>query len=174
VRGRVGITGSIPENEFQSAKLQFGAGMNPGSWIQIGSSITEPGDNIWLGTWDTTDIKDGVYALQLVLVKENQRIFKISKIVSVDNTAPEIIISTDLSGGISFSPGKELLIITEFENPSEIKQVDFFLNNDLVGSRTTAPYLIPWRMELGEHSLAIRAIDLAGNRAELELDFIVK
>ena len=33
VRGNVGITGSIPDDEFQSAKLQFGTGMNPRTWI---------------------------------------------------------------------------------------------------------------------------------------------
>jgi membrane carboxypeptidase/penicillin-binding protein len=175
VNGKVGITGSLPELEFQSAKLQYGVGMNPGSWVQIGSMIDEPGENIWLGAWDTTELEDGVYSLQLILVKEDQRLSKISRILSVDNTSPEIKIRADLSEGIiNYSPGQELLLIAEFDNSSEIDKVDFYLDNQFVGSRTTSPYLIPWMMQLGDHTLAIKAIDQAGNQSQLEVDFVVE
>jgi len=174
VNGQVGILGSIPPEDFLSARLQFGSGMNPGSWVQIGPDINDPGDAIWLGSLDTTELDDGVYALQLVLIKENQQIKKVSRIVSVDNTIPVIDFNSDISEGtVEYIRGKDFLFEAEFVNNSEIDQVDFYLNGLLLGSRKTPPYLIPWEMQLGEYQLMIKAIDLAGNQAELVVDFNV-
>jgi penicillin-binding protein 1A len=175
VNGRVRIVGTIPEEGFQSARLQYGLGMNPGSWLQIGPEITAPADNVWLGSWDTSKIADGVYAMQLVLIKENQQVEKFSLVVSVDNTPPEIILKSDLSEGmLVFEHGKEVIIEVEFENSSEIRQVDFYLDGQLLSSRKTTPYLHLWLTQIGSHELTITAVDQAGNRSDLTVQFDVQ
>ncbi len=174
VNGRVRIIGSIPEDEFVSARLQYGNGLNPGSWIQIGPEISTPSFFTRLGTWDTTNLEDGIYALQLVLIKERQQIEKTSLIVSVDNTPPSMIFTTDLAGGeIHFQQGGEILFEVEFENNSEIDQVDIYLNGELLSSRKIAPYILPWSMILGEYELRITAQDQAGNSVEYSTIFEV-
>jgi len=81
---------------------------------------------------------------------------------------------SDISEGtVEYIRGKDFLFEAEFVNNSEIDQVDFYLNGLLLGSRKTPPYLIPWEMQLGEYQLMIKAIDLAGNQAELVVDFNV-
>ncbi len=166
VNGRINIIGSIPEEGFVSARLQYGMGLNPSAWIQIGPEIIEPADSSRLGFWDTTDLKDGIYALQLVLIMERQQVEKVSLIISVDNTPPEMEFVTDLFGGeISYQEDTEILFEVEFENNSEIDQVEFFLNEDLLSTRKVAPYIVPWLMVSGQYEVQIIARDQAGNTA---------
>jgi hypothetical protein len=174
VRGLVGIHGSVPEEGFVSARLQYGIGLNPRSWLQIGPDITSPAENRLLGRWDTTDLEEGIYALQLVVIQEAQQIEKRSLILSVDNTVPEIIMITDLADReIPFQSGRDLLIEVGFANPSEIALVEFYMDGNLVTSRRIDPFIIPWRYVMGAHELTIRATDQAGNKAEQSVEFRV-
>ena len=174
VRGRVRISGSIPEEGFVSARLQYGIGLNPRSWLQIGEDITSPVENRSLGTWDTIDLAEGVYALQLVVIQEGQQIQKRSLILSVDNTPPELILITDLSGGeVTFQRGEDLLLEVRFTNPSEIEEVNFLMDDILLASRRVSPFIVPWQLVLGPHDLVVRALDQAGNKAELSVEFSV-
>ncbi|MEJ2446905.1 MAG: transglycosylase domain-containing protein, partial [Anaerolineales bacterium] len=173
VRDRVWITGSIPEEDFLTARLQFGAGLNPHSWLQIGEELRSPVNGGYLGTWDTSGLEEGIYALQLVLIKTGQEIEKTSLLVSVDNTPPEIILVTDLTGNISYQSGKDLLLEVQFQNSSEIDQVVFRMDGQQLASRKVEPFLTLWPLELGEHHLLVTARDQAGNRSELEVDFNV-
>ena len=150
VNGRVSIIGSIPEEDFVSARLQYGMGLNPRAWIQIGPDILEPADSSRLEFWDTTDLDDGIYALQLILIMEEQQVEKVSLIISVDNTPPEMEFVTDLFGGeIPYKEDTEILFEVEFENYSEIDLVEFFLNDDLLSIRKTTPFIVPWLMVPG-------------------------
>jgi hypothetical protein len=134
----------------------------------------QPVQNRLLGTWDTTDLGEGIYALQLVVIQESQQIEKRSLILSVDNTKPEIILITDLAGReIQFQSEKDLLIEVRFTNPSEIALVEFFMDDYLLGTRRVDPFIIPWKYGLGAHELRIRALDQAGNKAELSVEFDV-
>ncbi len=174
VRGKVRIYGSIPEEGFISARLQYGSGLNPRSWLQIGADIRSPVEDRYLGTWDTTELEEGIYALQLVVIQENQQIQKRSLILSVDNTAPEIILITDFSGGeVSYQWGRNLLLEVRFTNPSEIEEVEFILDGDLLATRRVEPFVHPWLLVLGSHDLVINAVDQAGNQAELKVTFNV-
>ncbi len=174
VNKRVWFSGSIPAEGFSSARLQYGLGLNPGSWIQIGSDITAAVDNTRLGTWDTHDLEDGVYAIQLVVIQENQQIDKVSLVLSVDNSPPEIRLKTNISETILFDQGRDLIFEVDFENNSEIEKVDFYLNSILLGSRKNAPFLYSWEMKPGRYDLRISASDLAGNKSEIRVDFTVQ
>jgi membrane carboxypeptidase/penicillin-binding protein len=174
VHGYVRITGSIPEDGFNSARLQYGKGMNPSSWLQIGADILSPADRERLGVWETNNLEDGLYALQLVLVREHLQIEKVSLVVSVDNTPPEIGLISDLDGEIiPFEKGKELLFEAVFENNNEIQKVDFYINSYKVSSREVPPFVLPWQMALGDIELRIVAVDHANNQSELIYSFEV-
>ena len=174
VHGYVRIMGSIPEDGFNSARLQYGKGMNPTSWLQIGEDILSPADRERLGIWETDNIEDGLYALQLVLVGEQLQIEKVSLVVSVDNTPPEIGLISDLAGNIiPFEEGKELLFEAVFENNNEIQKVIFYINSDNVSSREVPPFVLPWQMILGDIELRIVAVDQANNQSELIYNFEV-
>ena len=142
-------------------------GMNPGSWLQIGEEITEPGIQRRLGFWDTRELEDGIYALQLVMIQERQGIQKSSLVISVDNTPPEINLPGLPAGGeIISQSGDEFLIEVAFENQSEISQVNYYLDGDLIYTREFPPFIYPWKLIAGEHELLVTALDQAGNQSE--------
>jgi membrane carboxypeptidase/penicillin-binding protein PbpC len=174
VRGETQVIGSLPEEGFDSARLQYGMGMNPGSWLQIGTEITAPGKNISLGTWDTKNLEDGIYALQLVKIGERQEVDKTSLVVSVDNTPPEILLVTDYSDQeITYQAGKEVVFQADFANQSEIQKVRFYIDSGLKSTRTSFPFVYTWPLTLGEHRLRITAEDQAGNQGEQSITFQV-
>jgi membrane carboxypeptidase/penicillin-binding protein len=174
VHGDVRISGSIPEDGFNSARLQYGKGMNPTSWLQIGPDILSPAARGRLGTWETDNLEDGLYALQLVLVGEQMQIEKVSLVVSVDNTPPEIGLTSDLTGEmIPFKKGKELLFEAVFENNNEIQKVVFYINSRQVSSREVPPFILLWTMTPGDIELRIMAEDQANNQSELIYTFKV-
>jgi len=174
VHGDVRIIGAIPEDGFYSARLQYGKGMNPTSWLQIGEDILSPSTGKRLGIWETDNLEDGLYALQLVLVGEQQQIEKVSLVVSVDNTPPEIGLISDLDGEtILFEEGKELLFEAVFENNNEIQEVVFYINSYKVSSREAPPFVLLWEMTPGDIELRIVAEDHANNQSELIFTFEV-
>jgi hypothetical protein len=174
VRGRVSISGSLPTEEFVSARLQYGQGMSPKSWLQIGQEITSPRSSGRLAFWDTQDLEDGIYAIQLVLVKSGQQIEKVSTVVSVDNSPPEVRLTTDFQDKqIPYQSGEELLFIAEVSNLSEIESVSFYINSELVTTREIPPYLYSWPITLGNFDLRVVATDQANNQGEYEVSFTV-
>jgi membrane peptidoglycan carboxypeptidase len=73
ISGRVEITGTAAGEGFQYYRIQVGQGLNPREWIQIGGDVTAPVTNDLLAEWDTTGLS-GLYAIQLVVVYEDQRV----------------------------------------------------------------------------------------------------
>lgn len=72
VAGKVTVTGSAGGEAFLLYRLQYGAGLNPQSWYQIGEDVTTPVREGKLGEWDTTGLQ-GLYVLQLQVVYTDQR-----------------------------------------------------------------------------------------------------
>ena len=108
------------------------------------------------------------------MVREQLQIEKVSLVVSVDNTPPEIGLISDLDGEIiPFEKGKELLFEAVFENNNEIQKVDFYINSYKVSSREVPPFVLPWQMTLGDIELRIVAVDHANNQSELIYTFEV-
>ncbi len=73
VSGRVQFTGTAAGNGFQYYRIQVGEGLNPREWRQVGGDMTTPVINAPLAEWDTTGL-NGLYAIQLVVVYEDQRV----------------------------------------------------------------------------------------------------
>jgi len=65
VEGIVEIRGSVPVENFASAKLSYAyAGENVEDWFLIANIETPKQDDV-LGVWDTTTITDGFYEIRL-------------------------------------------------------------------------------------------------------------
>ena len=65
VEGIVEIRGSVPDENFASAKLSYAYdGENAEDWFLI-SNIDAPTQDEVLGVWDTTTITDGTYQIRL-------------------------------------------------------------------------------------------------------------
>ncbi len=72
VAGMVTIEGSAHSGSaagagFDSYRLDYGSGLYPGTWTQIGATATVPLTQSVLGTWDTGLLPDGKYSLRLTV-----------------------------------------------------------------------------------------------------------
>jgi len=162
LRDRVSVKGGMSAENFVSYRVQVGKGLNPETWQQIGQEEKPPLQGEALIIWDTEEMDDGLYAIQLVVVREGQKVDKASTLVSIDNTAPEV--SLDLGGGrYEFRRGKEILIRGQAVDNASIEEVKFYINDLLVASRQSPPFVVPWTLEPGSHDVKVLARDKAGN-----------
>jgi membrane peptidoglycan carboxypeptidase len=82
--GQVTVTGSAAGENFLFYRLQFGAGLNPQAWYQIGEDTPTPVADGTLGEWDTTGL-NGLYVLQLQVVYLDQTSKTASVVVNLTN-----------------------------------------------------------------------------------------
>jgi membrane peptidoglycan carboxypeptidase len=71
VSGVVTVTGRAASGDFESYRLEYGAGASPAAWTVIQES-TAPVSDAVLGSWDTRGLAPGTYTLRLV-VKDKVR-----------------------------------------------------------------------------------------------------
>jgi membrane peptidoglycan carboxypeptidase len=84
LRGAVEIRGSAAGADFAYYRLEYGQGLNPQTWVQIGSNATEPVEEGILAAWDTTGL-NGLYALRLLVVRGDMRVERAVILVSLAN-----------------------------------------------------------------------------------------
>ncbi len=82
--GSLIIRGTAQGSNFSYYRLQYGLGLNPQNWTQIGSDISNHVMNGRLAVWDTTGLK-GLYSLQLLVIHEDHSLQTTSVQVTLDN-----------------------------------------------------------------------------------------
>jgi hypothetical protein len=84
VSGMVKITGTASGDGFDHFLVQVGKGLNPQEWIQVGGAGAQRIENGVLAEWDTSGL-EGLYAVQLVVVRADQRVETAVTQVTVKN-----------------------------------------------------------------------------------------
>jgi hypothetical protein len=172
-RGRIKITGTAAGADFVSYRLEYGQGLYPQDWVQIGIDSTTPQTEGVLGEWDTTGL-DGLYALRLMVVRSDQRLEQAVAQVTLDNTPPRVAISYPQAGQeVSLAQEPQVALQAQANDPFMAK-VEFYVDKVLVGESEAAPYGVIWKAKAGSHTLRAVAADRAGNTAEASIDFTVK
>ncbi len=112
---------------------------------------------------DPSSWPDGDYQLRLAVFStdSNTPVATTSVPVIVDHTPPTVAWQSPHDGD-SFKAGKVMLTAT-VSDPNGIDQVRFRVDSHDLGSATHAPYQIGWVAEAGKHTLAVLALDKAGN-----------
>lgn len=176
VSGVVDIIGTVQTQDLTSYRIQIGQGLNPASWLQIGEDLTRKISNRKIVEWDTTSIEDGLYAMRLMVIRENFQLDTHTIQVSVDNTPPngKIIYPTADRTIPRSSQGTITLQAEAFDNAG-INRVEWWLDGKMVGSNTQIPYSYPISINAGKHTLFIKIFDVAGNEIiSSEFEFVVE
>jgi membrane carboxypeptidase/penicillin-binding protein PbpC len=172
-RGMFSILGSAAGADFVSFRLEYGQGLYPQDWVQIGSDSTTPVTEGMLGKWDTTGL-DGLYALRLMVVRTDQRVDQAVVQVTLDNTPPQVAVSYPLAGQeVNLAQEPQIALQAQVNDPF-LAKVEFYVDDVLVGESDVAPYGLFWQAKVGTHSLRVVATDRAGNSAETSITFSVK
>ena len=172
-RGVISILGSAAGADFVSYRLEYGQGLYPQNWVQIGTDSATPVTEGVLGEWDTTGL-DGLYALRLMVVRTDQRVDQAVVQVTLDNTPPQVAISYPQAGQeLSLTQEPQVALQAQVNDPF-LAKVEFYVDGVLVGESDLAPYGVIWQARAGNHTCRVVATDRAGNTAEASIDFSVK
>jgi membrane peptidoglycan carboxypeptidase len=172
-RGTIEILGSATGADFLSYRLEYGQGLYPSAWVQVGTDVSTPGTEKLLGVWDTAGL-DGLYALRLMVVRSDQRVEQAVVQVTLDNTPPQVAISYPQAGQELIASREPQVALLAQVNDPFLKQVNFYVADRLVGESKVAPFGVLWQAHAGAYTLRVVAVDRAGNMAEASLDFTVK
>lgn len=172
-RGKMLITGTAAGADFSYYRFEYGQGLYPRTWVQIGLDVNQPRTGDLLMEWDTTGL-DGLYALRLMVVRSDQRVEQSVLQVTLDNTPPQVAITYPQAGQeISLAQEARVALQAQVNDPFTAK-VEFFIDDSSLGETDLAPYGVLWQATPGLHTLRVTATDLAGNTTSATLDFSVK
>ncbi|MBN1665805.1 MAG: transglycosylase domain-containing protein [Anaerolineales bacterium] len=174
VRGTVIITGTASGDDFLSYRLQAGQGLNPQTWLQINQDEKQPVEAGPLANWDTRGL-NGLYAIQLIVVRSNQRADTSTIQVTIDNQAPQVSIPYPQAGQIfNRSTSATITFQAQASDNIGLAAVEFYLDGELLIRQTQPPYAFPWPAQAGNHNLQVKGIDFAGNEQATTIQFTVR
>ncbi|HAL62699.1 MAG TPA: penicillin-binding protein [Chloroflexi bacterium] len=173
VHEQMPIEGNARGPGFRLYRLEYGEGLNPSSWVRIGGDHHNQVDHGLLEMWDTSGL-NGLYTLQLTVVRNDDSYQQASIQVTVDNIPPEVEITYPPDGALYVMKDDEWVSIqAEARDNFSIDRVEFYLDDNLLSYDTVSPYNQKWTITMGSaatetHTIHVVAIDGAGNRTESE------
>jgi len=173
VRGVVTLRGKANPKGFEYFRVQYGQGLNPTRWVQIGSDSRTPVASGTLAVWDTQGL-DGLYSVQLVVVYGEGQVTTDAVQVTVDNAPPRVRLVLPQPGTPAGVAAGDLLVIeADVFDELGVSRVEFLVDGQRVGVIESAPYSVRWTAQTGDHAILVRAYDQTGNVGESELVRVV-
>ena len=182
VRGIIPIVGNAQMGDFRSYRVEFGEGLNPGAWTQIGPEHNNTVSNGLLEYWDTTPF-NGLYTLRLVVQRGDGGVRTAATQITVDNSPPQVELLHPSDGDRYVMEDDEWVSITaEATDDWSMDHVDFFMDGQPLGTSTVAPYSLRWTIAMTStitetHTITVTAVDSAGNQtttAPIKIEVIRK
>jgi penicillin-binding protein 1C len=169
ITGTVQIVGNARGDGFEFYRVQFGEGLDPAAWTQLGGDHHNAVERGTLEYWDVSGLKDGLYTLQL-LVERGGNVHTEAVQVTVDHAPPQMALVYPWQDNI-YTLGDDEWVSLQAEATDNVSmdRVEFFVDDEMVGISTVAPYNYKWTLtsqSLGTHTVYAIAYDAAGNRAE--------
>lgn len=169
LRGWVWVRGDVRVDQLSYFRLQYGPGLNPTRWIQVGPDQRAPVVGGPLGLWDARDL-NGLYTLQLIAVMEGGRVRMAAVPVTIDNQPPSIrLLAPEEGAELRLQDERGLAIQADVTDQVSLSRVEFYVDGRKIAVRDREPFSVHWGpRESGEVVVFVRAFDKAGNLAESE------
>ena len=166
------IIGNTRGGDFNHYRIDFGKGLNPTEWQQIGPDHGEQIDNNVLENFDASTL-DGLVSLRLTVFRNNGDTQTAVVPVTIDNISPTIkIIYPNDGDGYSYPQDEWVSIQLDVKDNVAIDRVEIFADDkpEPWAVRKDPPYGDKWKFDspdkLGTHVFYARVYDKAGNMAE--------
>jgi len=166
IHGLNWISGWMKVEDFSTFRLQYGRGLNPTHWYQIGEDHYELVEQGTLALWDTSNL-DGLYALQLIVVDQDRIAQIATQYVTVDNLNPEIeVLDPQPEQEFHLSHDHSFIFEVSVIDNIGIARVELYLDGKRVDTKLEAPFAVQIPISRsGEIELIAKAYDLAGNES---------
>ncbi len=169
VRGIISVVGNAQMGDFRSYRVEFGEGLNPGAWTQIGPEHNNTVSNGPLEYWDTAPF-NGLYTLRLIVTRGDGNVSTATTQVTVDNAPPKVELLHPPDAKLYVMEDDEWVSITaDATDDWSMDRVDFFMDGKSLGTSTVAPYSLRWTISMTStvtetHMITVTAFDSAGNQ----------
>jgi len=175
INGAIDVRGTVSGINLKSIRIQIGSGLNPQTWYQVGEEQNKAMVNGLLATWDTKNYGDGLYALRLQVILENQSIENHTIQVTIDNTSPTLrVLFPKMNESIQRSSNSITTLQADIQDGGGIAKVEWWIDGKLIGISNHSPFSFPATLTTGNHSMVIKAFDLAGNSTSSEtIEFVL-
>lgn len=149
VKGVVPIRGNARSGDFNFYRLEFGEGLNPSAWSQIGGDHYNQVDSNVLEFWDVQGLQDGLYTLQLTVVDHSQSFKRATIYVTVDNVPPVAAVGYPWPGRVYEVEKDEWAnLAADVSDNVQIDRVEFYLDDELLDFSVVEPYAIKWVLKM--------------------------
>lgn len=149
IGGQVEIQGNARGDNFASYRVEFGSGLQPFQWRQIGPDHYQQHQNGVLEQFNTQGLDEGPYTLRLTVRYHDgmQRTWDAS--VTIDNTPPTLQISDPQPQHLYVMEDDEQININAVVHDLwAMDRVEFAIDGSYFATRTVAPYNERWPIEM--------------------------
>lgn len=170
VGGQVTIDGQITVDDIRFYEVAFGEGLNPTQWITLNQAEMAPQRGEPLAAWNTEGL-DGLYSIRLLLTRGDNSVDSSVVLVTIDNVAPTITLTTSEPGRVYRFPTDQTIAVTaEAADNLQVNRVEFYRGDTFLGADTNWPYSFEWDIQRpGSERFRAVVVDAVGNSAESEL-----
>lgn len=152
VRSILRIKGNVLIPDLNWYRVEYGEGLEPTRWTQIGELRTQPVANDVLEGWDTFPA-NGVYTIRVTARNTSGQEQAVRAHVTIDNTAPQVELLSPREGD-EFPRGP--ILIQARAAAETLDRVDFYVNGKLIAQRRTPPFEIQWNpLATGTHTIFV-------------------
>jgi len=162
VGGRADILGEASGSSFAGYRLEYGESLPDVPW-QLIDQADVPAAGGRVARWATQGLTDGQYVLRLVVFDQEGSEESDTILVTVDNAPPQVQWAFPATGTVLDAGPVRLL--AEASDNLGLAQVNFYVDDELLGSVGASPFAVDWPATAGAHHLRVEAIDRAGNTA---------
>src|SRR5207245_2692282 len=119
--------------------------------------------------WDTTKVAGGSHTLQTKAYDAAGNFgFSATVTVTVSNLVSNLAVAIkNPTNGGTVPRNQTVTISASATDNVAVTKVEFYVNNSLLGTATTAPYSYPWNVpaKKGSYGIQAKGYDAAGNTA---------
>jgi len=143
ISGNVEIIGNARGGPY---RVEYGQGLEPQAWTQIGPEHGEEVNNGVLERFDTTALAEGTYTIRLTVNREDG-VKEWRTPITIDNSPPNVIISEPKPDRLYvMEDSGQININVLVDDTWAVDRVEYFVNNSRFVLSTVAPYNERWRI----------------------------
>ena len=138
------VLGFVREPAVRSWRLELGPADRRTAPMELASgfSLTQSDQ---LARLSTLDLEDGAYALRLLVTHQNGSVQQVETPIFVDNAFPEVqLVSPAPNQIFVLDQDEQVNMHVEASDTGSIARVEFWVNDELLKTRTVPPYNERW------------------------------